>query len=659
MDHVALDRAGADDGDLDDEVVEAAGPHPGEEVHLRPAFHLEDADAVGHTEHVVDGRVFGRQGGQRVVQPMVLFEQVEGLADAGEHAERQHVDLEDAEAVDIVLVPADDGAVFHGGVLDRDQFVEPPLGDDEAADVLAEVAGEALDLAHQLHGLAQAGVVWVEADFLQPLAFEVAGGEEAPELRGEGADGVLGQAHGGAHLADGALAAVVDDRGAEPGAVAAVALVDVLDHLLAAFVFEIDVDVGRLVPGLGDEALEDHCAGFGRHAGDAQAVADHRVGRRAAPLAEDVAGAGEGDHVVHGEEVGLVFQLGDEGELVFEHVFHLLGRAVGVAPAQAFIGEAAQAAGGGFAVGELAWVFVAQLVEGEGEGVGKLSGAVDGVLVAGEEAEHFGVGAQAAFAVGERVAAQRLHPAAGADGGEHVGEAAAAGVVHHWRGRGDGGQAEAAGELGEGVEAGPVLPVVAGGHEEVHVGAVTADEAAGASGPVALVLAPGRVEEEGHVAAVFQQVGDGQAAGALLGAQAAGADQPTEPGPAGAVARQGGELDPLGQAEAGGGDEARRVGPFGRLRIGGGRADGAVLRFECAAFGDLAGDLAGFGVGADDAGHGIGVGDGERGQAEKGRPAYVFLGVGGAGQEGEVGGGGELGEHDPGSIFTFCSYLES
>jgi hypothetical protein len=44
MHHVALDRAGADDRDLDHEVVETARAHPGQEVHLRAAFHLEDAE---------------------------------------------------------------------------------------------------------------------------------------------------------------------------------------------------------------------------------------------------------------------------------------------------------------------------------------------------------------------------------------------------------------------------------------------------------------------------------------------------------------------------------------------------------------------------------------------------------------------------------------
>jgi hypothetical protein len=81
--------------------------------------------------------------------------------------------------------------------------------------------------------------------------------------------------------------AVADDHGGQRGAVAAVLGVDVLDDLLAPLVLEVDVDVGRLVALAADEALEQQ-----RHArrvdlGDAQAVADRRVGRRAAALAQD------------------------------------------------------------------------------------------------------------------------------------------------------------------------------------------------------------------------------------------------------------------------------------------------------------------------------------------------------------------------------------
>jgi hypothetical protein len=52
-----------------------------------------------------------------------------------------------------------------------------------------------------------------------------------------------------------------------------------LNDLLTALVFEVDIDVGRLVALAADEALKEH-AGAGRiDFGDAQAVADCRVGR--------------------------------------------------------------------------------------------------------------------------------------------------------------------------------------------------------------------------------------------------------------------------------------------------------------------------------------------------------------------------------------------
>jgi hypothetical protein len=57
--------------------------------------------------------------------------------------------------------------------------------------------------------------------------------------------------------------AVGDDGGGDAGAVAAVLLIDVLDHLLAPLVLEIDVDVGRLVALGGDEALEEKVGLFG------------------------------------------------------------------------------------------------------------------------------------------------------------------------------------------------------------------------------------------------------------------------------------------------------------------------------------------------------------------------------------------------------------
>ena len=106
----------------------------------------------------------------------------------------------------------------------------------------------------------------------------------------------------------------MDDGGDDRGAVAAVAAVDILHHLLAPRMFEIDVDVGRLQPLLGDEALEQQID-LGRiDRGDAEHVADGRVRRRAAALAQDVLAARVVDDVVHGEKIMRVVELGDQRE---------------------------------------------------------------------------------------------------------------------------------------------------------------------------------------------------------------------------------------------------------------------------------------------------------------------------------------------------------
>ena len=72
------------------------------------------------------------------------------------------------------------------------------------------------------------------------------------------------------HVAQRAARAITDDRGGERGAIAAVLAIDVLDDLLAPLVFEIDVDVGRLVALARDEALHEQLAARRIDLGDAE-----------------------------------------------------------------------------------------------------------------------------------------------------------------------------------------------------------------------------------------------------------------------------------------------------------------------------------------------------------------------------------------------------
>ena len=93
-----------------------------------------------------------------------MLQETEAALQAGQHAERQDVDLEDANRVEVVLVPFDHLALFHRRLDDGDDFVEPILRDDETADMLGQVArksvnlvGEIDDLASQRISLLQAG----------------------------------------------------------------------------------------------------------------------------------------------------------------------------------------------------------------------------------------------------------------------------------------------------------------------------------------------------------------------------------------------------------------------------------------------------------------------------------------------------------------------
>ena len=72
----------------------------------------------------------------------MLPHQVEALADRGEHPQRQHVDLHQAERFQIVLVPLDERAVRHRRIVDRHQFLQRPFAQHKAADVLGEMAGK-------------------------------------------------------------------------------------------------------------------------------------------------------------------------------------------------------------------------------------------------------------------------------------------------------------------------------------------------------------------------------------------------------------------------------------------------------------------------------------------------------------------------------------
>ncbi len=473
MDHAALDRAGAHDRHLHHQIVEFARAQARQHGHLRPALHLEGPHRVRQAQHVVDLGILLRQvlEGERDAVPVLavmLVDQGEALADGGQHAERQDVDLHDAERVDVVLVPLDEGAVGHGGVAHRHGLHQRRLGQDEAAHVLRQVAREAYEFLGQFKRQLQAGTVAVQARALD-VVLRQALAPGAPHRAGQGGGHVLGQAQRLAHVADRRTRAIADLGGADGGAVAAVTFIDVLDHLLAPLVLEVDVDVGRLAPLLRKEALEQHVL-LGRvDRGDAQAEAHHRIGRRAAPLTEDALAARPGDDVVHGQEVVLVLHMADQLELLAEGLDHRPRDVAAPDPPGAGHGQIAQVLRGRLAGRDrLVGVLVAQGVETEGGGLDDLARALQGVLVALEQPRHLRADLQMPFGVGLQPIAGFVDGHAMAHAGQHVLQPAPFGDVVEGAVAGDHGRARPPAEFVQGVEPRLVVPAVERGDEKVE-----------------------------------------------------------------------------------------------------------------------------------------------------------------------------------------------
>ncbi len=142
---------------------------------------------------------------------------------------------------------------------------------------------------------------------------------------------------------------------------------------------EVDVDVGRLVALARDEALEQHVHARRIDLGDAERIADRRVGRGAAALAQDAAPARKLDEVVHGQEIALVAEFRDQREFALEQFPH---RPAARRPASAAPRPARPAAAGaqrGVLAGrhDLLRVFVAEFVEREAAASGDLERRIE------------------------------------------------------------------------------------------------------------------------------------------------------------------------------------------------------------------------------------------------------------------------------------------
>ncbi len=311
MHHVALDGAGADNGHFHHQIVETPRFQPWQHGHLRAGFDLEHAHGVGLADHGVSGWILGRHIGQCHVFATPVGHQRQATADGREHAEREHIHLEQTQRIEIILVPLDHRAFGHGGIFDGHQFRKCAIGNDETAHMLRQMARHADEFVHPFQKQRQLRAVRIKAFLAQALALHLTTVPPGVVLR-DALHLFQIEPQRLARIADGAARAVGDDRGGQRRTFAAVFSVDVLDDFLAPLVFKVHIDVGRFVTFLGDETFEQHFHARRIHLRDAEAVAHRRVRRRTAPLAQNAARAREGHDVVHTEKKGLVLQFGNE-----------------------------------------------------------------------------------------------------------------------------------------------------------------------------------------------------------------------------------------------------------------------------------------------------------------------------------------------------------
>ena len=166
-------------------------------------------------------------------------------------------------------------------------------------------------------------------------------------------------------------------------------------------------------------------------AGDGEAVAHRAVRGRAAPLAQDRRidlVAREVDDLLDGEEIAREVELGDQRQLALQRLHDVIGHAVRVAVLRPLGGCVFEI----FLRAPAIWpgffgVFVAQLVEAEGAGIGHLARGGDRVRPAREQVTHRLGAAQMALGIGAQQVARARHGGLVADRGHHVVQGAAVG----------------------------------------------------------------------------------------------------------------------------------------------------------------------------------------------------------------------------------------
>ncbi|GBE21598.1 hypothetical protein BMS3Bbin01_00943 [bacterium BMS3Bbin01] len=271
MHGLALDRSGPNQRDLHREVVERFRFHLREGRHLRPGLHLEDPDRVRSREHLVDGR-FLRDRGQVDDDAVRIRDRVNGEVEGVEHAESEEIELDDSDRGAVVLVPLQHGPILHPAPLHGDDLPQRTVGDHHSARMDAKMSGKPVEpVAHVVDEL---GGHSRRQRRLQPQFRRIA----SIDVLGQAIHLSLGQPEGFADITQHRAGTVGDDIGDHRRTFTPVSAVAVLDDLLPALGLEVEIDVRRPPPLVGEEPLERQVQPNRIDPGEADATTHRRVG---------------------------------------------------------------------------------------------------------------------------------------------------------------------------------------------------------------------------------------------------------------------------------------------------------------------------------------------------------------------------------------------
>ncbi len=278
-------------------------------------------------DHVVDLRIV--EGGQCVDVRGAAGgapQLGQGMGHRRLHPDAQHVELEQADVLHVVLVELAHRETAVAG-FQWSAFAQRRVAQDHPAGVQGDVSGQSVEGLDQLEeevqtAFGQAG----GAQFGQvPQGLAGVAGTDVWEGLGDGVGFVGRHAERGGDIAHGVAHPVGLQHRDAGHPVAAEGGEDLLVDLRATGGLDVEVDVRQRLAQRGQEALHHQPVPDRVHPGDAQQVVDQAAGPRTAGGAADAHVAHQLHHLCDGQEVGDVAQPGDHVEFVIEPGAHGLG----------------------------------------------------------------------------------------------------------------------------------------------------------------------------------------------------------------------------------------------------------------------------------------------------------------------------------------------